>query len=127
KRRVHSPLAGVPTRRECRAFCGLSVHYCLEQQRANFGRINHRGERRNPSAPLRTGLAQGTQPRYATSGHLLYAQGGTLMAAPFDERQLALTSPAVPALEGVAQSTATGAAQYSVSSTGTLVYLAGGL
>jgi serine/threonine-protein kinase len=77
------------------------------------------GERKN--------LAQGTQPRYAASGHLLYAQSGTLMAAPFDARQLVLKGPAVPAVEGVAQSTATGAAQYSVSSTGTLVYLAGGV
>jgi hypothetical protein len=32
---------------------------------------------------------------------------------------------AVPALEGIAQSVLTGAAQYSVSSTGTLVYLTG--
>jgi serine/threonine-protein kinase len=70
----------------------------------------------------------GTQPRYAATGHLLYAQGGTLMAAPFDARRLALIPQGgtVPAIEGVMQS-ATGAAQYSVSSTGTLVYLAGGI
>ncbi len=36
----------------------------------------------------------GTQPRYAASGHLLYAQGGTLMAAPFDARRLAVTGTA---------------------------------
>lgn len=77
------------------------------------------GERKN--------LAQGTQPRYAPTGHLLYAQSGTLMAAPFDARRLALAGAAVPALEGVMQSMATGAAQYIVSSTGTLVYLAGGI
>ena len=73
-------------------------------------------------------LAQGgTQPRYAATGHLLYAQGGALMAAPFDAQRLALTGAAVRALEGVMQSTVSGAAQYHVSSTGTLVYLAGGL
>ena len=73
-------------------------------------------------------LAQaGTQPRYASTGHLLYAQSGTLMAAPFDVRHLALTGAAVPVLEGLMQSTTSGAAQYSVSSTGTLVYLAGGV
>jgi serine/threonine-protein kinase len=54
-------------------------------------------------------------------------QGGTLMAAPFDARRLALTGGAIPALEGVAQSVTTGAAQYGVSSTGTLVYLSGGM
>ena len=77
------------------------------------------GERKN--------LAQGTQPRYAATGHLLYAQSGTLMAAPFDARRLALTGAAVPAIEGVMQTTASGAAQYSVSSTGTLTYLSGGV
>ncbi|OFW31382.1 MAG: hypothetical protein A3J28_04145 [Acidobacteria bacterium RIFCSPLOWO2_12_FULL_60_22] len=80
------------------------------------------GERRN--------LAQGgTQPRYSPTGHLLYAQSGTLMAAPFDVRRLALIpqGAAVPALEGVMESVVSGAAQYSVSSTGTLVYLAGGV
>ncbi len=85
------------------------------------------GERRNPSASVTTTLAQGTQPRYAPTGHLLYAQSGTLMAAPFDARRLALTGVAVPALEGVMQFNSSGAAQYSLSSTGTLVYLAGGL
>ena len=49
------------------------------------------------------------------------------MAAPFDARRLALMGAAVPAIEGLMQSTATGAAQYSISSTGTLVYLTGGL
>ncbi len=72
-------------------------------------------------------VAQGTQPRYAPSGHLLYAQSGTLMAAPFDARRLLLAGAAVPVLDGVAESMSTGAAQYSISSTGTLVYLAGGL
>jgi dipeptidyl aminopeptidase/acylaminoacyl peptidase len=73
-------------------------------------------------------LAQGgTQPRYAATGHLLYAEGGALMAAPFDTQRLALTGATIRALEGVMQSKVSGAAQYSVSSTGTLVYLGGGL
>jgi eukaryotic-like serine/threonine-protein kinase len=88
--------------------------------------VQETGEGKNPAPPLRTGLAQGTQPRYAASGHLLYAQAGTLMAAPFDARRLALSGAAVPAIEGVMQSSG-GAAQYSVSSTGTLAYLAGGI
>jgi len=46
------------------------------------------------------------------------------MVAPFDAKRLTLTRAAVPVLEGVAQSP-TGAAQYSISSTGTLVYLVG--
>jgi hypothetical protein len=49
------------------------------------------------------------------------------MAAPFDAGRLALSGAAIPVVEGVMQSTLTGAAQYHVSSAGTLVYLAGGV
>ncbi len=67
----------------------------------------------------------GTQPRYAATGHLLYAQSGTLMAASFDAQRLTLGGASVPVLDGVMQSAVTGATQYSVSSWGTLVYLEG--
>jgi Tol biopolymer transport system component/predicted Ser/Thr protein kinase len=77
------------------------------------------GERRN--------LIQGTYPRYAPSGHLVYAQGGSLMAVPFDLQRLAATGGAVPVVEGVLQSISTGAAQYSFSTAGSLLYASGGL
>ena len=78
------------------------------------------GERRN--------LVQGaTQPRYAPSGHLIYAQAGNLMAAPFDPQRLAVTGTAVPVVEGVLQFPASGDAQYSLSATGSLVYVPGGV
>ncbi len=67
----------------------------------------------------------GTNARYAPSGHLVYAEGGTLMAVPFDTQKLAVSGKAVPVQEGVLQSTFTGAAQYSFSATGTLVYVPG--
>jgi hypothetical protein len=79
------------------------------------------GERQN--------LAQGhgeSYPRYAPSGHLVYAQGGSLMAVPFDPRRLTVTGAAVPVLQGVAQSTINGSAQYSISATGSLAYVSGG-
>jgi eukaryotic-like serine/threonine-protein kinase len=76
------------------------------------------GDRRN--------LVQGgTHPRYALSGHLVYAQGGRLMVVPFDPQRLRTTGAAIPLVEGVLQSTITGAAQYSLSSTGSLVYVPG--
>jgi eukaryotic-like serine/threonine-protein kinase len=78
------------------------------------------GERRD--------LIQGaTYPRYSLSGHLVYAQGGTLIAAPFDIQRLQITGAAVPVVEGVAQSASSGAAQYSISTTGSLVYVPGGV
>ena len=74
---------------------------------------------------LRRLVQGGTNPRYAPSGHLVYAQGGNLMAVPFDAQKLRATGTAVPVVEGVLQSTFSGAAQYSFSSTGSLVYVPG--
>jgi len=70
-------------------------------------------------------LQEGTSPRYAPSGHLVYAQRGSLIAVPFDPQRLTTTGTAVPVLEGVLQSMS-GAAQYSISATGSLAYIAGG-
>jgi eukaryotic-like serine/threonine-protein kinase len=78
------------------------------------------GERRN--------LIKGaTYPRYAASGHLVYAQVATLMAVPFDPQRLQVTGTAAPVVEGVLQSRTSGAAQYSLSATGSLVYIPGGV
>ena len=71
-------------------------------------------------------IPSGTAPRYASSGHLVYAQGGALMVVPFDAQRLEVTGAAVPAVGGVLQSTFNGHAQYSFSDTGSLLYVAGG-
>ena len=68
----------------------------------------------------------GTYPHYLPTGHLVYAQAGTLLAVPFDPSRLEVTGAAVPLVEGVMQS-ARGAAQVSFSSVGSLVYLPGGI
>ena len=47
------------------------------------------------------------------------------MAVPFDHQQLAVVGAAVPVVEGVLQTSFTGAAQYSISHTGSLVYVSG--
>ena len=76
------------------------------------------GQRRN--------LVQGgTQPRYAPSGHLVYVQGGNLMAVSFDPLRLTATGAVVPVVEGVLQSPTNGDAQYTFSATGSLVYVPG--
>src|SRR5579863_7404944 len=76
------------------------------------------GERRN--------LISGMQPRFAASGHLIYAQGGTLMAASFDPQRLEIKGTPVPMVEGVAYSAALASSQYSISDNGSLVYVSGG-
>jgi hypothetical protein len=68
----------------------------------------------------------GTAPHYAPSGHLIYAQRGNLMAAPFDPRQLQITGPAATVSQGILQNGFNGAVQYAISSTGTLAYIPGG-
>jgi Tol biopolymer transport system component/predicted Ser/Thr protein kinase len=78
------------------------------------------GERRNL-------VRAGMNPRYSPSGHLVYAQGGSLMAVPFDLQRLAVIGTAVPVVEGVLQSPSSGDAQYSFSATGSLVYISGGV
>jgi eukaryotic-like serine/threonine-protein kinase len=79
------------------------------------------------SGERRTLIQAGTYPRYSVSGHLVYAQLGTLMAVPFDPQRLTATGAAVPVLESVLQSITNGDAQYSISDTGSLVYLPGGV
>jgi serine/threonine protein kinase len=78
------------------------------------------GERRNL-------IQAGTHPHYAVSGHLVYVQGGSLMAVPFDPQRLQVTGTAVPVVEGVLQSPTTGTGQYIFSATGSLVYVSGGV
>ena len=71
----------------------------------------------------------GSDARYLSTGHLVYALSGVLYAAPFDTRRPALTGAPVAIVEGVSRATGslTGAAHYSVSETGTLIYIPGPL
>ena len=65
----------------------------------------------------------GTDARYVPTGHLVYAQGGTLFAVPFDVARLEVTGGPVSLIEDVVELPATGTAQFSVSRTGSLVYV----
>jgi len=63
--------------------------------------------------------------RYVPSGHLVFLRRGTLFAAPFSLARLEVTGPPVPVVEGVTSNTNQGSAQFSVSTSGTLVYRSG--
>ena len=69
-------------------------------------------------------VSGGSYPRYAPTGHLIYAVDGTLRAVPFDVASLTVTGDPVPVLEGVT-TTSRGAAHASFASDGTLVYISG--
>ena len=67
----------------------------------------------------------GTSPHYVSTGHLVYgAAGGLVRAVPFDAASLEVTGDPVTLVEGV--KIGAGAAHYSLSDTGTLVYVSGG-
>jgi len=72
--------------------------------------------------------------RYVTSGHVVYARKGTLLAQPFDVSRLDVTGKPVGVVEDVMQDVNSrftignsGAAQFSVASSGALAYLPGGV
>jgi Tol biopolymer transport system component len=76
----------------------------------------------------------GADARYVSSGHLLYVRDGALLAVPFDVKRLELTGGPVGVVPDVMQAAYvpgqlgdSGAMQASVSSTGTLVYITGGV
>ena len=77
-------------------------------------------------ADERRNLFPGTMPRYALPGYLIFAQAGNLMAVPFDPGRLEVRGAAVPVVQGVLESRTMGAAQYSLSAVGSLVYVSGG-
>jgi len=70
----------------------------------------------------------GTDARYVDTGHLVYVTQGSLLALPFDIPSLQVTGGPVPLVDEVAQADggATGAAHFSVSRDGTLVYTSEG-
>jgi serine/threonine-protein kinase len=65
----------------------------------------------------------GRQAHYLPTGYLVYEREGNLMAAPFDLESLEISGNAVPVLEGVRQQNF--AADYALSTNGTLVYVSG--
>ncbi len=71
----------------------------------------------------RLGLA-GVSPRYISTGHLVYAEDGSVRAVPFDATSLEVTGNPVPLVEGVMVKVS-GAADFGISDNGRLVYALG--
>ncbi len=89
-------------------------------------------ESRLAVADLETGshrvvLDRGVHGRYTASGHLVFWRGNALMAAPFDLGSLTVRGEPVAVVEGIRLTGGNGSAHFSVSDTGTLAYVAGGL
>ena len=79
---------------------------------------------------LRTGeqkvlIQGGSNPRYVTTGHIVFGAAGTLRAVVFDLARLEVKSDPIPVLEGI-ETTVTGGATFAVSQDGALTYVQGG-
>jgi serine/threonine protein kinase len=64
--------------------------------------------------------------RYLPGGYLAYFSQNTLFVVPFDAQSLKITGTAIPVLQDVDSDITNGGAQFSVSESGTAIYLAGG-
>ena len=73
----------------------------------------------------RTLIEGGMCARYAPTGHLVYARGNTLMAAPFDLDTLDVTGPGISVLKGVLTHPNGRVAQFVCSGNGSLFYVPG--
>jgi serine/threonine-protein kinase len=71
----------------------------------------------------RTKLVEGSFGRYMSPGILAYVRGTSVMATRFDPNRLELIAEPVVVLENVPRWEDGGAVQFSISSSGTLVYL----
>ena len=61
--------------------------------------------------------------KYAASGHLVYSDGGRIMAAPFDPVQMETTGPAVQIVEEALWTPGVTGAYFSVAEAGAFAYL----
>jgi hypothetical protein len=79
------------------------------------------------SGERKTLIDSGSDARYVATGHLVYAISGSLFARPFDAQRLEVMGDAVPVVNGISRSVGavTDAAHFSVSRTGSLVYIPG--
>ena len=76
------------------------------------------------SGARRTLVHGGSDARYLSSGHPVYALGGVLFSVPFNPARLEVTGVPLPVVEGVRRGVY-GAADFGVSDAGSLVYVPG--
>jgi Tol biopolymer transport system component len=93
-----------------------------------FGRVEGAVERVSvldlTTGEQKTVVEGGQNPTYvAATGHIVFARGTTLMAAPFDASELSLTGEPVALIQGVRHASPSNAADYALSQSGTLVYV----
>jgi len=71
-------------------------------------------------------VSDGGHPRYAPTGHIVFARGGALWAVPFDLDKLEIAGGQVKVVEDLMVNSRMGHALFSISDNGLLVYVRGG-
>ena len=79
------------------------------------------------SSNERRTVLRGSDGRYTSTGHIVYALGSNLMALPFDLSKLQPKGGPVPLIEGVMRALGgqTGVGQFAFANNGTLVFISG--
>ena len=68
-------------------------------------------------------IHDGSNPKYSSTGHMVYSRSGTLWAVPFDLERLETTGASFPVQEGVLAKSNRGGADFELSEDGSLVYV----
>ena len=82
------------------------------------------------SGERETLISGGRNARYVSTGHLVYGLNGVILAVPFDVGDRQVVGGPVSLVDGVMATTTTpasGATQFALADTGSLVYVPGGL
>jgi len=74
------------------------------------------------SGARKTLIENGFDAHYLPTGHVVFARGSAILAAPFDPRRLAITGPAVTLVEHVASTPRDGHGNFRVSASGSIVF-----
>ena len=77
------------------------------------------------SGERKTLITGGSDAHYLPTGHIVYANSGNLFAIPFDLGALDVKGSPISVVEGVRRANANGAAQFSLSGTGSLIFISG--
>ena len=105
----------------------IEVPEALPGGRAALVTVTYADTRRVGVLDLRTGavrtLVEGSLPRYAPGGHVVFARDAALWAAPFALDRLALAGEPVAVVEGVERSSLSGTAHFAIGGDGSLAYM----
>jgi serine/threonine-protein kinase len=107
---------------------GTAVLFTCDDQSSTEYYDDARIEAVRPASGERKVVLEGaSMARYAPSGHLVFARGGTLYAVRFDPKSLTTSGSPFPVVQGVATDISTGAVAFAVSNDGRAVWVPGDL